>query len=480
MKDINELILKGTTDRLRPVLLTAAAAALGFLPMAISSSAGAEVQRPLATVVIGGLFTATILTMIVLPVLFKLLDRKAGKKAKFKIHANATMILLLLSSSLVFSQKNNPELDSLISKAQQNNKAIKAAQLQIDKTKANIKTAYSFDKTNIYYSYDQNNIAMNNLPLKVFGVQQRFAFPTVYDAQKKLNSSEYDREKSNFEITKNRLSNEVAQTYNHIVYLNNQEKLYKYLDSLYQNFSKASDRRFELGETNYLEKITAQSKFRQIRTKLNQIDKDKAANQEHLQALIQSDEKIVIKNDKLIPNLTLENNSNKGLYISYFEGITKTHQSNIKLQKQHYLPDINLEYFQGKNNGLSQSLYGFQVGLAVPILFGGTKAKINVAKLELQSWEQQKQNEITKIDQLIAQKKNELIKHEEGIKYYTEYGEKLAKEIIKVGDMSYKHGEIDFFQYITSLENATTIQVDYLENVLQYNKTQIDLQYLNY
>jgi cobalt-zinc-cadmium resistance protein CzcA len=56
----------------------------------------------------------------------------------------------------------------------------------------------------------------------------------------------------------------------------------------------------------------------------------------------------------------------------------------------------------------------------------------------------------------------------------------LAKEIIKVADMSYKHGEIDFFQYITSLENATSIQVDYLENVLQYNKTQFDLHYLNY
>jgi cobalt-zinc-cadmium resistance protein CzcA len=54
MKSIDELI-KGTTDRLRPVLLTASAAALGFLPMALSSSAGAEVQRPLATVVIGGL-----------------------------------------------------------------------------------------------------------------------------------------------------------------------------------------------------------------------------------------------------------------------------------------------------------------------------------------------------------------------------------------------------------------------------------------
>lgn len=76
MKNIDELILKGTVDRLRPVTLTAAAAALGFLPMAISSSAGAEVQRPLATVVIGGLVTATMLTMIVLPVLFKMFDKK--------------------------------------------------------------------------------------------------------------------------------------------------------------------------------------------------------------------------------------------------------------------------------------------------------------------------------------------------------------------------------------------------------------------
>ena len=85
-----------------------------------------------------------------------------------------------------------------------------------------------------------------------------------------------------------------------------------------------------------------------------------------------------------------------------------------------------------------RSLYGFQVGLSVPILFGGAKAKNNVAKLELQSWEQQKQSEQTKMEQFISQKKNELIKHEEGIKYYKEYGEKLAKEIIKVADMSYK------------------------------------------
>ena len=68
--DMETLIKQGAKDRLRAVLLTASAAALGFLPMAISTNAGAEVQRPLATVVIGGLVTATLLTLVVLPVLY--------------------------------------------------------------------------------------------------------------------------------------------------------------------------------------------------------------------------------------------------------------------------------------------------------------------------------------------------------------------------------------------------------------------------
>ncbi len=68
-------VLIGTKTRLRPVLMTAAVASLGFLPMALSTSGGAEVQKPLATVVIGGLFSATLLTLIVLPILYLMLER---------------------------------------------------------------------------------------------------------------------------------------------------------------------------------------------------------------------------------------------------------------------------------------------------------------------------------------------------------------------------------------------------------------------
>ena len=258
-----------------------------------------------------------------------------------------------------------------------------------------------------------------------------------------------------------------------------QEKLYRYLDSLYQNFSKASNRRFELGETNYLEKITAEAKFRQIKTKLSQLEKEKKAQLELLQSLVQSDEKIVISNTISEPVSTVTLNSSKDLYVSHLESFTKIYKSNESLQKQNWLPDFNLEYFQGRNNGLSESLYGFQVGLSVPILFNGNMAKSKVAKLETQAWESQKKQEVTKIDSYIKQKQEEVEQQQEAISYYNEYGKKVSEEIIKVADSSYKHGEIDFFQYILSLENATTIQVDYLDAVMQYNTTILDLYYLN-
>src|SRR5574343_986348 len=75
-----EIIMHGTLNRLRPVLMTALVASLGFLPMALSGGNGAEVQKPLATVVIGGLVSATFLTLFILPVLYLLFEKRAYLK----------------------------------------------------------------------------------------------------------------------------------------------------------------------------------------------------------------------------------------------------------------------------------------------------------------------------------------------------------------------------------------------------------------
>ena len=82
MTDLHKIIMTGTKVRLRPVLMTALVASLGFLPMALSQGSGAEVQKPLATVVIGGLVSATLLTLIILPVVFLLVERKMQKRTE--------------------------------------------------------------------------------------------------------------------------------------------------------------------------------------------------------------------------------------------------------------------------------------------------------------------------------------------------------------------------------------------------------------
>jgi cobalt-zinc-cadmium resistance protein CzcA len=71
---LDEAIVRGAITRLRPVLMTALVAALGFVPMALASGTGAEVQKPLATVVIGGIISSTFLTLVVLPALYRLFE----------------------------------------------------------------------------------------------------------------------------------------------------------------------------------------------------------------------------------------------------------------------------------------------------------------------------------------------------------------------------------------------------------------------
>jgi cobalt-zinc-cadmium resistance protein CzcA len=75
---LDEAVFKGSVTRLRPVLMTALVASLGFVPMAIATGTGAEVQKPLATVVIGGILSSTFLTLIALPALYRLANRGAS------------------------------------------------------------------------------------------------------------------------------------------------------------------------------------------------------------------------------------------------------------------------------------------------------------------------------------------------------------------------------------------------------------------
>lgn len=118
--------------------------------------------------------------------------------------------------------------------------------------------------------------------------------------------------------------------------------------------------------------------------------------------------------------------------------------------------------------------------MSIPLFFNGNLSKRKAAKLEKLSWEDLRSDKEIQMESFYLQKQAELGEHKEMIKYYTENGKKLSKEILKTAEMSYRNGEIDFFQYIQSMESAIGIDVDYLDSALAYNKSYLELYYFNF
>lgn len=474
IKDIEVLIKRGTSERLRPVLLTATAAALGFLPMAISTNAGAEVQRPLATVVIGGLVTATFLTLIVLPILYAWYEEKREVKVNKK--GIASVIIILLSFTMN-AQQSPLTIDQVLDLAIQNNSGLKAMSLKVDEADVLIGSAFTFDKTAVYYNYDENNLAINGEPLKVFGISQDFKFPTVYFADQKVNKAQHKLQETNYRIKLENLKRDVYLSYYALSYAKNKTKTYRYLDSLYQNFAKAASRRFELGETNYLEMITAKSKQMQLETAYKQSQQDVVLMTEQLKKVVQQDSLSII--DEPLIKLELQVvSTQENIGLLYFEDSKSYYKSLNQKEKQNLMPDISVEYFQGANTSLNTTIKGYQFGLKIPLLFSGHASKIKASNIAQDIVEEQQLDYKVKLNAEYHSLMAKLQQYDDAISYYDTQGNILSEEIIKTAERTFKEGEIDFFQYIQSIETAKDIELTYLQNLNLYNQTIIAINYL--
>jgi len=481
VSNINKRILMGTKNRLRPVLLTAAAAALGFLPMAISTSAGAEVQRPLATVVVGGLITATVLTLVVLPILYAMFDRKGHHpKIKTKVNFKALSIMLLLFLPFFGKAQQNPvNVEQTVKMAIENNNGLQAYAKKINQSEQLVGSAFNLDKTQVYYSYDQNNIAENGLPLKVLGISQSLQFPTVYGAQRKVEKQKVALITQQYRLNERILTKEVNSAYYNVVYSNNLVRQYVYLDSLYGQFASAAKKRYDVGETNLLEKLTAETKQKEIAIALSQAREDVSKAYTMLNQWVQTDSTITVSED-VLPRLELKEFSltdHPGLM--YYNSAENLAKSSLSLERQKLLPDLQLSVFQGTNNGVAARNYnGFQVGVAVPLWFGANKAKINAAKTETLIVANEYENYKIQLQSKYNALLSDLKKYQETVDYYETTGRNLSKELTINASKAFKSGEIDFLQYVQLLESSKNIEINYLQNLNKYNTTVLELNYL--
>ncbi len=492
VQNIHQRVLRGTRMRLRPVLLTASTDALGFLPMALSTSAGAEVQRPLATVVIGGLVTATILTLVVLPILYTLFHQnetasQEADKAPVKTGKVTAMMLILLgifvfSSSPLKAQEQVITLEETIQIALENNAGLQASKLQIERQEKLQKTAIDLGKTSLYYSYDENNIAENGRALDVWGVSQTIPFPTVLGAQHQVARKNVQLSEQLYLVNRTQVIREVAQAYYALLYQLNKLEQITYLDSLYSNFAHAANRRYEVGETDYLEKLNAEARYNELNTQKKQVMADVDISYEKLRQQLQTEGAFTIAFEKLpkLPSPQMEDTvyaSHPG--IMYYYTLQELHQAQHKAITNQWLPDFHIEYFYGYGQGENAQNYrGYQLGISIPLWFGPQRGRVQAQQLAKAVVNKEAENYRRTLTSRYAQLQSVLAKHNEAIRYYETKGLDMAREIVKVAQRSYHSGETGYLQYIQSLESASRIQLAYLENLNHFNQTVLELKYL--
>lgn len=493
--DVVKRVIEGTKIRLRPVLMTATVASLGFLPMAISTGAGAEVQKPLATVVIGGLITATFLTLFVLPLLYILLNSKITLSGKFKVK---TITPLLLFFSLFGSFQLNAQntktitIDEAITIALQNNNAVKASKLNVQSAQALKTTSRELPKTDLNVQFGQYNSIKSD---QAFQISQNIPFPTLFGAKKGKINAEIKRKEWDKEITENELKKEVRSYYYQTEYLLHNKSRLHYLDSLYADFIRVATIRFKTGDIKKIEINTAETKKGEIYLLLqqNEIYLDNA--HKNLQMLLNVSDSLVIpvtKNYKPLQAnelIDVSTIANHPAIQALYQDMTIAEQSK-KVEKSQGLPDFTIGY-------TNQSLIGFQtvngqekffdannrfnyfnVGISIPLTYGATKARIKSleyqkqateteAKLRQQAFSTQLQNTLNQYKQDVNQ-----------YNYYLKQALPNAKDIVNAAQVGYKTGEISYVEYLYALQTATDIELKYLQSIQQVNQSVININAL--
>ncbi|MES2622598.1 MAG: efflux RND transporter permease subunit, partial [Bacteroidota bacterium] len=232
MKDLLTIIRTGTSVRLRPVIMTALVASLGFLPMAISGGSGAEVQRPLATVVIGGLFSATLLTLLVLPILYIWVEKIGKKKIRLAPIAGVLILaLILFGTGTVHGQSAPISIKQAVDAALLNNPLVNGGKLSVELQQQLKKTSFEMPKTDVSLLYGQYNSLVKND--NNITISQTIPFPTLFSANASLGKERIKASEYQLAATKNELIFKVKTVYTNLQYLYSKERLLQSQDSIY-------------------------------------------------------------------------------------------------------------------------------------------------------------------------------------------------------------------------------------------------------
>ncbi len=468
---LKALIEHACLSRLRPVILTALTTGFGFLPMALSTGSGAEVQKPLATVVIGGLLSSTILTLLILPAFYYVLNKNKDKMKK----ALVSMSFLLIGN-VVMAQYNTTWQDrELTSIAIQNNLTIKNLTLAKQSELIGKKAVSVWAPTQFQYNGGQINFPDYD---HYFGISQNFSH--LLNKQSKLDVIEQRVKVIEFEqkVFEREILRGFNRLYDNWMYNQALLKEHNLLDEIYAQLELRTEAMYSAGEVSLTELDLIKGERSILVREVTMTMDDILEAQNTLYNYILLDEDRVIEffgYEKLPFNFSAE------LDIEFFKVLWDSRQQLIRKEayserKEIAKPDINLGYF---NQGIEKQWFnqGVLISLGIPIdrsrvsvIAERQAVQLNQINNEWNANKIQLSNNFESLNKKAQSLYSSIIVFENMLQNHTDI-------ITRINEQQ-NQGVIDYYKQVTVLRQLYEQRISLLHLIKEYNNCIIDLTYL--
>lgn len=482
VNDIDKRIKTGTKRRIRPILLTALTDMLGFLPMALSTSSGAEVQKPLATVVIGGLLTSTLLTLFVIPILYKWIENQDYKKMTFKLSNTLVagiVFFLCAGVGVAQAQKKTISMGKAVAMAVDNAPLLKAAQLYIEKEDALKTTAWDFGTTQLFTSGEEigsitgatyTTLGVGQSNMDVFGIK-----PKLHLARANIKLAETNKTLSHLKIKRDVEMAWVKAYTTKQIY-----ESYSKINAVFSGLNKAINLRYETEAISKLEYNATASQGKLINLQKEQAFTNyQIALQELNQWLISEEQYDVPMIDLITFNETLfisKEHFESHPMLVYWQTQEDIAKASQKIENAQFLPKLSAQYgFQ--KIGTQSGFNSYQMGIQIPLIFSKTKGKAKAAKIHVDILEQENKAKYlafkSSFKSIIAQYKQ----FQSTWNYYKNEALPLATEQRNGAILSYKEGGMDYIAFLQTMKQAIQLEIDTWQILKKYLDSKIQLGY---
>ena len=469
----NRILAKGCPHLLRPVFLTGLVASLGFVPMAIAKSAGAEVQRPLATVVIGGLIVSTILTLIIIPVFYRLVNSSAAWKRQRWLK-RLLPFLLFLGILFPTHAQQTVSLEEAVTIALENHPRLKTATASIERSRASRGESWEVSPTTFNYSWGQiNGETRNDNQMEITQSLGSLLTPFYKNAlvNRQVATGEYYRD-----LVKKEITAEVKRAWAYYQYAFHLCALYKEQIEWAGRLRKASQLRYEQGDITLLERNMSSTLVADLQTRLSQAEEELQLAARRFSWTCYSDSPLLPMDTTLVlfPARVAEI-APSDIHLNYLRSVADEKKAMLRIERSRFFPELSVGYVRQKIAPLS-GLDSWMVGISFPVLFFPQHSRVRQAKIDSYIARTEVESNIRQLNNKVEELSVALRKEGEHIRYYTTGALPEADALLKSATVQFKESETDITQFVQSLNAAREIRRGYIEAVYAYNISALELE----